>query len=314
MKKLLGLLCGMLLLLALIGMAQAEPVLWETNGHYYEAIAVPSGITWVDASIDATNSSYLGMGGYLATVTSEEENNFIHTTFGSSNIVGFLLGGFQLPGSDEPSAGWTWVTGEEWNAWDVSNWKADEPNNAYSGGAIFYHGTSTSEEVLQYSNWGGTWASQFNDVPDMSGWGGYIVEYEPSAPLDTDGDGIHDSEDNCPTIPNPDQSDTDGDGIGNVCDGCPDDFDPDQSDSDNDLIPNVCDPFPDDPDNEQAQCEADLAECLADCSGAYPFAANAEAAKYGSKTYARSAFSNGVYLLLIPIGVVILLKILRRKR
>ncbi|MFN7953367.1 MAG: MopE-related protein [bacterium] len=38
------------------------------------------------------------------------------------------------------------------------------------------------------------------------------------AGLDTDGDGIEDIADNCPTTPNSDQLDTDGDGIGNACD------------------------------------------------------------------------------------------------
>ena len=36
--------------------------------------------------------------------------------------------------------------------------------------------------------------------------------------VDTDGDGVPDSEDNCPNVPNPDQSDLDMDGIGDVCD------------------------------------------------------------------------------------------------
>lgn len=40
----------------------------------------------------------------------------------------------------------------------------------------------------------------------------------PPAPNDTDGDGIADSLDNCPSIANPDQSDSDGDGIGDACD------------------------------------------------------------------------------------------------
>ncbi|MHC4676153.1 MAG: right-handed parallel beta-helix repeat-containing protein, partial [Planctomycetota bacterium] len=36
---------------------------------------------------------------------------------------------------------------------------------------------------------------------------------------DSDGDGILDDIDNCPNVPNPDQSDTDGDGAGDLCDG-----------------------------------------------------------------------------------------------
>jgi len=36
--------------------------------------------------------------------------------------------------------------------------------------------------------------------------------------IDTDGDGIPDASDNCPTIYNPSQSDSDGDGIGDACD------------------------------------------------------------------------------------------------
>ncbi|WP_225413593.1 choice-of-anchor A family protein [Stigmatella hybrida] len=38
---------------------------------------------------------------------------------------------------------------------------------------------------------------------------------------DVDGDGACDENDNCPTLPNPDQTDSDGDGLGNVCDSCP---------------------------------------------------------------------------------------------
>jgi len=38
------------------------------------------------------------------------------------------------------------------------------------------------------------------------------------APLDTDGDGVPDTSDNCLMVANVDQLDTDGDGIGNRCD------------------------------------------------------------------------------------------------
>ena len=41
------------------------------------------------------------------------------------------------------------------------------------------------------------------------------------SPTDTDGDGVPDTQDNCPTVPNADQSDSDGDRVGDACDQCP---------------------------------------------------------------------------------------------
>jgi YVTN family beta-propeller protein len=38
-------------------------------------------------------------------------------------------------------------------------------------------------------------------------------------PFDSDGDGIADYTDNCPTVANPDQADSDGDGVGDACQG-----------------------------------------------------------------------------------------------
>lgn len=73
---------------------------------------------------------------------------------------------------------------------------------------------------------------------------------------DTDGDGIEDEEDNCPTQANPSQLDGNGDGIGDACepfvdsdgdgindenDNCPDGFNPNQTDGDGDLIGDLCD-------------------------------------------------------------------------
>lgn len=71
---------------------------------------------------------------------------------------------------------------------------------------------------------------------------------------DSDGDGVDDFQDNCPTIPNPGQANSDNDALGDACDtdddndGLIDDIDncpllanQDQSDIDGDLIGDVCD-------------------------------------------------------------------------
>jgi galactose oxidase-like protein/thrombospondin type 3 repeat protein len=58
---------------------------------------------------------------------------------------------------------------------------------------------------------------------------------------DTDGDGVPDGSDNCPSTSNPDQADTDGDGVGDACDNCRITANADQADTDNDGVGDACD-------------------------------------------------------------------------
>ncbi len=62
--------------------------------------------------------------------------------------------------------------------------------------------------------------------------------------LDTDGDGVANTSDNCPFNSNANQADNDGDGIGNPCDNCANISNANQADSDNDGVGNSCDNCP----------------------------------------------------------------------
>jgi formylglycine-generating enzyme required for sulfatase activity len=75
----------------------------------------------------------------------------------------------------------------------------------------------------------------------IAGGSGHTIAIADPPPIDTDGDGRPDSNDNCPTIANPTQADCNSDGIGDACEiavGTPD--------VNNDTIPDTC------------QCIADL--------------------------------------------------------
>ncbi len=71
-------------------------------------------------------------------------------------------------------------------------------------------------------NWGDNWTG--TDEARVAEQSYHILVLEHSVGggcVDTDGDGVCDSVDNCPLVYNPDQKDTDGDGIGDACDKCP---------------------------------------------------------------------------------------------
>lgn len=124
------------------GAALAAPVQWASasggNDHWYERIitAAGGGYTYDGALADAPTRSWLGMGGYVATVTSQGEQNFLVATFGTAAAW--------LGGNDRQTEGtWQWVNGPE--AGQVfhvvgapaqpgySAWGGGEPNDCCSG-------------------------------------------------------------------------------------------------------------------------------------------------------------------------------------
>lgn len=130
-------------------------------------------------------------------------------------------------------------------------YKEDSPLEGVIGGKFF-----PSESFMIEAGAGAGLVPGFA-APDWRLFAGIAFSpkksHTPSEP-DTDGDGIPDSQDNCPVDPNADQKDHDGDGIGDACDddrdgdgivndvdNCPDVPNTDQADQDGDGIGNACD-------------------------------------------------------------------------
>jgi hypothetical protein len=153
----------------------SHPVRWPVsdggNGHRYQAVAIPEGITWHEAKQAAEIA-----GGYLATITSDEENNFVFGLitvdlfwyFTGQSFVGPWLGGFQIPSSAEPDGGWQWITAE---GFTYANWEISQPNNNYG-----------TEDFLHYwymPSRSPTWNDLSNDYSIVPG---FVIEYPPCNP------------------------------------------------------------------------------------------------------------------------------------
>ncbi|NJM69812.1 MAG: hypothetical protein HC862_06065 [Scytonema sp. RU_4_4] len=148
------------------------------NNHFYQFVSAEN-ITWTEAESAASNSSYLGLKGYLATITSETEQDFIQSKVQGNGWIG---------ASDAETEGdWRWVTGPEagtsfWNGdatgstvnGQYSNWDDGEPNN-----------TNEHENyghVIGNSSLGEDVQGKWNDLPNSVNTGnytadGYFVEY-----------------------------------------------------------------------------------------------------------------------------------------
>ena len=95
----------------------ANSVLQDTkifNGHHYKVFNAK--LNWLDAKKICES-----MGGHLATITSDEEQEFISKTFVSRNPSQcYWLGGFG------DNKNWQWITGEKWTVGEYlgTKWKS----------------------------------------------------------------------------------------------------------------------------------------------------------------------------------------------
>lgn len=126
-------------LLAAPSVVSAQPVQWSVaaggNGNWYQyvpSISIFDGLYTFDAARSAAlSSTHLGLQGYLATVTSEAEQEFINGSF--AYLLGFgASSNAWLGASDADVEGeWRWLDGPEAGQLiSYTNWRAGQPVNA----------------------------------------------------------------------------------------------------------------------------------------------------------------------------------------
>lgn len=152
-----------------------QTLFFPGNGHYYEFVSARK-VKWSHAKQQADKMKLYGLQGYLATITSAEENAFAAAKLQGVGWIG---------SSDLAEEGtWQWVTGPEagttfWTGGksgkaadgQYANWNRGEPNNY--GDEDYGHMIFTTSIGPR-----GSW----NDLKDAGGGGaytplGFVVEY-----------------------------------------------------------------------------------------------------------------------------------------
>lgn len=176
MKKMQKVLMSLLGVLALCATSYAAPVKWDVNGHSYDFIN--TNISWSDAKAQAESS-----GGYLATITSAEENEFIRSSFYTGQGSNFAWIGGDEPNDD---GNWQWATGPEAGIqfstlkiptppFNYANWGGIEPNDFKDNEDFAMFNIGLTFERINPGQWGDAEPrpNTFNPVI------GYLVEYNP---------------------------------------------------------------------------------------------------------------------------------------
>ena len=157
-----------------------------TNGHFYEYVSTAS--SWTSAKTGAAAKTYLGLNGYLATVTSSTENDFIRQKLsadawiGASDDYSYInaaTGASTYANQTASEGKWYWVTGPVGEigtqfsngngspaavSSSYMNWNTGEPNNS-----------GTTEHYAELFSTGAA-PGKWNDLANTGNLG-YVVEY-----------------------------------------------------------------------------------------------------------------------------------------
>jgi hypothetical protein len=144
------------------------------TGNLYEAVASAS-ISWDDARLAAAQSTWFGVSGHLATITSPQEDAFLEQLRVQAALREIWVGGFQAAGQATTGDGWSWLNDEgaippDNSGPDFANWflPTGEPNDQ--------DGVENDQE--NHLTIGFFGQPGWNDELDDGRVNGYVVEHE----------------------------------------------------------------------------------------------------------------------------------------
>ncbi len=174
------------------------------NGGGSDASMVGNTLWWGQARLRAENSTYHNLSGYLATITSAEENNYVLDKIRDTNgnPVAAWFGGTDNSGGETvlnnaSELSWVWSGGPERNQIfythdDVvndgyTNWRDGEPNDCCDGSWGTAYNGNTLETNEHYPNSSGEHYTQFSNVIKGTGYWNDLfvtgVTYDPFSTL-----------------------------------------------------------------------------------------------------------------------------------
>tara|TARA_R110002096_G_scaffold128768_2_gene277103 strand:- start:6145 stop:7611 length:1467 start_codon:yes stop_codon:yes gene_type:complete len=149
----------------------------DFDGRHYEVYAA-DGISWADANAAAEASTFEGVTGHLATITSAAEDLFVETLRSDAGLASpeaWVGGTTDSNCTPVPGCGWMWVNSEgpisttQVPLSSYSNWLSGEPNDL---NGEFHLGVGLNDQF----GW--------NDEQSLGNIGGFIVEYDAAIPID----------------------------------------------------------------------------------------------------------------------------------